>query len=185
MVRSLFQTGKNGQQWALPARTGLESSPPGALLSVLNWEGRGLGPVFRDPRPHLQSPCWRRSLNHTTLKAEHLPPTPDSRRLRTRGAADLLLLGLHELHAISSSLHHAALLLCVLLAPAGHRLLLHLHLQGHPGDRPVRAGCEEGLDGRVAIPLSRVPLPCPQVHMCTHPGHSQLQVGKDKLSTRA
>lgn len=142
-----------------PCQNWLRKLPSTCPDSLLPWAGLGLGPGFRDPRPHIQSPRWMRSLRQHCPDTEPLPLAP--RCLCPRGAADLLLLGLHELHTLSPSLHHAALLLRVLPPSACHHLLLRLHLQGHPGDRPVRAGRGEGPDGRGSCPCTRGSQPHP------------------------
>lgn len=87
------------------------------------------------PSSTFETPPEQATLSRTTVKAERLSPAP--RRLRARGAADVLLLGLRDLHAPRARLHHAALLLCLLPPSAHYHLLLHLHLQGHSRDRPV------------------------------------------------
>lgn len=89
------------------------------------------------PSSTFETPPEQATLSRTTVKAERLSPAP--RRLRARGAADILLLGLRDLHAPRARLHHAALLLCLLPPSAHYHLLLHLHLQGHSRDRPVSA----------------------------------------------
>lgn len=91
------------------------------------------------PSSTFETPPEQVTPSKTTVKAEHLSLPP--RFLRARGAADILLLGLHDLHTPGARLHHAALLLCLLPPPAHHHLLLHLNLQGHSRDRQVSALC--------------------------------------------
>lgn len=51
--------------------------------------------------------------------------------------ANILFVGLHDLHSFSTRLHNAALYICILHPPLCHHVLLLLHLQGHPGYQQV------------------------------------------------